>query len=52
MLLSVTVVLGYFAVTNVKVDNRYGTMLPKDSEPKKDYELLKKAFGSNLTNKL
>ncbi|MCH2233516.1 MAG: efflux RND transporter permease subunit [Crocinitomicaceae bacterium] len=47
MLLAITVVLGYFAVTNVKVDNRYGTMLPKDSEPKKDYELLKKTFGGN-----
>ena len=43
----ITVMFGYFAVTNVKVDNRYGTMLPKDSQPKKDYELLKKAFGGN-----
>ena len=47
LLMAITLVLGYFAVTNVKVDNRYGTMLPKDSEPKKDYEQLKKSFGGS-----
>ncbi|MEX1001073.1 MAG: MMPL family transporter [Crocinitomicaceae bacterium] len=40
-------VLGYFAVTNIKIDNTYGTMLPKNSQPKKDYQLLKKSFGGN-----
>ncbi len=47
IILSITVYLGYFAVTNLKVDNTYGTMLPKDSKPKQDYELLKKSFGGN-----
>lgn len=47
IIIAITVVLGYFAVTNIKVDNRYGTMLPKDSKPKQDYELLKNAFGGN-----
>lgn len=47
VLLGVSIVFGYFAVTNIKIDNTYGTMLPKDSQPKKDYELLKKSFGGN-----
>jgi predicted RND superfamily exporter protein len=41
----ITLFFGYFAFTNIKMDNTYGTMLPKDSQPKKDYELLKKSFG-------
>lgn len=41
----ITIFFGYFAFTNIKMDNTYGTMLPKDSQPKKDYELLKKSFG-------
>ncbi len=47
IILVITVFLGYFAVTNIKIDNTYGTMLPKDSQPKKDYELLKKSFGGS-----
>lgn len=47
IILAITVVLGYFAVTNIKIDNTYGTMLPKDSKPKQDYELLKKSFGGS-----
>jgi predicted RND superfamily exporter protein len=47
LLLGISVVFGYFAATNIKIDNTYGTMLPKDSQPKKDYELLKKSFGGN-----
>ena len=47
LILGITVFLGYFAVTNLKIDNTYGTMLPKDSKPKQDYELLKKSFGGN-----
>lgn len=46
-ILSVTFLMGYFAVGNLKMDNTYGTMLPKDSKPKQDYELLKKRFGGN-----
>lgn len=47
LILGITIFLGYFAVTNIKIDNTYGTMLPKDSAPKQDYELLKKSFGGS-----
>ncbi len=47
VILTITVGLGYFALTNIKIDNTYGTMLPKDSQPKKDYELLKSSFGGS-----
>ncbi len=47
VILGITIFLGYFAVTNIKIDNTYGTMLPKDSQPKQDYELLKKSFGGS-----
>lgn len=47
VIISITVVLGYFAITNIKIDNTYGTMLPKDSKPKQDYELLKSSFGGS-----
>lgn len=47
IIFAITVFLGYFAVTNIKIDNTYGTMLPKDSQPKKDYELLKQSFGGS-----
>lgn len=47
VLLGITAVMGYYASTNIKIDNRYGTMLPKDSEPKRNYELLKSSFGSS-----
>ena len=47
IILGITIFLGYFAVTNIKMDNTYGTMLPKNSQPKKDYELLKQSFGGS-----
>jgi len=47
VILLLTVFFGYFALTNIKMDNTYGTMLPKNSQPKKDYELLKKSFGGS-----
>ena len=47
LILSISVLFGYFGLTNIKIDNTYGTMLPKDSQPKQDYELLKKSFGGN-----
>ncbi|MGV6860209.1 MAG: efflux RND transporter permease subunit [Putridiphycobacter sp.] len=43
----ITVLLGYFAVTNIKMDNTFGTMLPKDSDAKRDYIKLKELFGNN-----
>ncbi|MFT4600747.1 MAG: putative RND superfamily exporter protein [Arenicella sp.] len=47
LIVGITVYFGYFGLTNIKVDNTYGTMLPKDSPAKKDYELLKKSFGGS-----
>lgn len=47
IIFAITGMFGYFALTNIKIDNTYGTMLPKDSKPKQDYELLKKAFGGS-----
>ena len=47
LIVCLSVFLGYFAITNIKIDNKYGTMLPKDSKPKQDYELLKARFGGN-----
>jgi hypothetical protein len=46
-ILAITVMFGYFAVTNIKMDNTFGTMLPKDSEAKRNYIKLKQMFGSN-----
>jgi len=46
-ILGVTVLLGYYAATNIKMDNTYGTMLPKDSQAKRDYVQLKEQFGGN-----
>lgn len=47
IIFSLTIVMGYFALTNIKLDNKYGTMLPKNSPNKQDYELLKKSFGGS-----
>ena len=46
-ILGVTVLLGYYAATNIKMDNTFGTMLPKDSQAKRDYVQLKEQFGGN-----
>ena len=46
-ILALTVILGYFAATNIKMDNTFGTMLPKNSEAKRNYIQLKKQFGGN-----
>ena len=37
-----TVFFGYFAFTSLKVDNRVGNTLPKDSQVQKDFEKWKK----------
>jgi len=42
-----TVFFGYFAVTSLKVDNRYGNTLPKDSRAQKEYEKFKAQFGED-----
>ncbi len=47
VIIGITGVFGYYAATHIEIDNRYGTMLPKDSEPKRNYELLKSSFGAS-----
>ncbi len=42
-----TVFFGYFAVTSLKVDNKYGNTLPKDSKPQADYLKFKEQFGED-----
>jgi predicted RND superfamily exporter protein len=42
-----TVFFGYFAVTKLKVDNRYGNTLPKDSPVQMDYLKFKEQFGED-----
>lgn len=46
-LLGLTIMFGYNALHNVKMDNKYGTMLPKDSEAKQNYIKLKALFSEN-----
>lgn len=38
---------GYYAFTSLKVDNRYGNTLPKDSPVQAAYEKFKKRFGQD-----
>ena len=47
ILFSITLVFGYYMINNVKMDNKYGTMLPKDSPAKQNYIKLKSLFGQN-----
>ena len=47
ILLGLTVLFGYYAVTNVKMDNKYGTMLPRSSKAKQNYLKLKSLFSEN-----
>ncbi len=42
-----TVFFGYFAFTSLKVDNKYGNTLPKDSKPQADYLKFKAQFGED-----
>jgi len=43
----VTVFFGYYAVTSLKVDNRFGNTLPKDDPIQMDYEKFKLQFGED-----
>lgn len=38
---------GYFAVTGIKIDNKYGNMLPKDSAAQASYLKFKSMFGED-----
>ena len=42
-----TVFFGYFAFTSLKVDNRVGNTLPKDSPVQQDFEKFKLEFGED-----
>jgi uncharacterized protein len=42
-----TVLFGYYAITGLKIDNKYGNMLPKDSPTQVTYLNFKKMFGED-----
>lgn len=44
---ALTLTLAYFAATNIKMDNTFGVMLPKESQAKRNYLQLKEQFGKN-----
>ena len=43
----ITIFFGYFAVTNLKLDNKYGNMLPKKSPAQENYKKFKEMFGED-----
>jgi predicted RND superfamily exporter protein len=43
----ITIFFGYFAVTNLKLDNKYGNMLPKKSPAQENYQKFKEMFGED-----
>ena len=42
-----TVLFGYYTITGLKIDNKYGNMLPKDTEAQTDYLHFKEMFGED-----
>ena len=42
-----TILFGYSAFTKLELENKYGIVLPKDSETSKDYESFKSKFGED-----
>jgi|TARA_R110000737_G_scaffold233265_1_gene246552 predicted RND superfamily exporter protein len=42
-----TVFFGYYAITGVKLDNKYGNMLPKESATQTSYLKFKELFGED-----
>lgn len=47
VILLLTAVFGYFAVTKIKIDNKYGNTLPKDAEVQIQYLKFKENFGED-----
>lgn len=47
LLTLLTVFLGYHAVTGLKLDNRYGVLLPKTAQASIDYERFQSMFGED-----
>src|SRR3989344_1727080 len=42
-----TVLFGYYTLTGLKIDNKYGNMLPKDTEAQTTYLHFKEMFGED-----
>lgn len=42
-----TVLFGYYTITGLKIDNKYGNMLPKDTQAQVDYLHFKEMFGED-----
>src|ERR1051325_2739781 len=42
-----TVLFGYYTLTGLKIDNKYGNMLPKDTEAQITYMKFKEMFGED-----
>ncbi len=42
-----TVYYGYYAVTSLQMENKYGIILPKDSPTTRNYKLFKERFGED-----
>lgn len=47
VILLITVFFGYFMVTNLKTDNKYGNTLPKDVDVQQQYLKFKEQFGED-----
>lgn len=47
VILLITVGFAYFASTKLKLDNKYGNMLPKDSPAQRNYLKFKELFGED-----
>ncbi len=47
VLVVMTGVFAYFAITNLKLDNKYGNMLPKESPAQSNYLKFKSLFGED-----
>lgn len=43
----ITVFFGYYAITQLKLENKYGILLPKDSETTRNYHKFKEYFGED-----
>jgi hypothetical protein len=47
VVLIITVFFGYFMLTNLKIDNKYGNTLPEDAEVQQQYLKFKEQFGED-----
>lgn len=47
LITALTIFFGYFALTSLEMDNKYGNMLPKKSPAQDDYMQLKEMFGED-----